>query len=261
MKKIIPFKKEIIFNSNISEITSISLEHKLSIDNLNVFGEFIVSGDYKISDNSDTVEPFDYNIPFNYVLDELIDTKSATVDVDDFYYEIVNEKVLSVSIDVCVDKLKEVLIVPEITNIEEKKDIIEELFEEQNRNNNISNDDNNIIINEENNNIVEQESNALRCVEEEDVLPGNEKINKVVEKNNEIITAKEKKENINDKINSIFSNVGDGDLYISYNVYIIREGDTVDSIMEKYSITEEDLKKYNNLSDLKLGDKIIIPAK
>ena len=258
MKKIIPFKKEIIFKTNISEITSISLEHQLSIDNLNVTGEFIISGDYKVSDKSKTLENFNYNIPFENILDSIYDTECATVDIDDFYYEIVNDKVLLISIDVCIDKLKEILIQDEIPNIEEKKDIIEELFEEQ-KQNDLSN---NIIDYEESDNSQEIDTNN-RCIDEDDILPGSEEIDKMDKKMDEEVklNKENKSDEINDKINSIFSNVGDGDIYVSYNVYIIREGDTVESIIDKYETTEEELKKYNNLTDLKLGDKLIIPAK
>ena len=38
MEKIIPFKKEIIFNDGLAEITSISLEHDLSINDNSVNG-------------------------------------------------------------------------------------------------------------------------------------------------------------------------------------------------------------------------------
>jgi len=42
-------------------------------------------------------------------------------------------------------------------------------------------------------------------------------------------------------------------------VYIVREGDTIDSIMSKYKITRDLLNEYNDLNELKLGDKLIIP--
>ena len=38
------------------------------------------------------------------------------------------------------------------------------------------------------------------------------------------------------------------------------EGDTIDKIIEKYNITKEELEKYNDLGDIKIGDKLIIPA-
>lgn len=58
----------------------------------------------------------------------------------------------------------------------------------------------------------------------------------------EVKLNKENNEMVNDKINSIFSNVGDSNTYVSYNVYIIREGDTIESIIEKYATNEELLK-------------------
>ena len=296
MKKIIPFRKEISFKTNINEITSISLEHQLTIDNLNIVGEFIVSGDYKMSNNSTTVESFDINIPFEISLDEKYDTSKATCDIDDFYYEIINNSVLSLSIDVCIDRLSEILIKNDLPNLEEKKDIIEELFEEKNIHENdedkqeqIVNDDYRkveISSNTKDYNDIQNTSctETDRCIEDEEIITNQnnnkltedelminqkeDKMNEVEVKhaitdNNNFLVKEEVvdvKESVNDKINSLFNNVDDVDAYVSYNVYIIREGDTVESIIEKYATNEEELKKYNNLSDLKLGDKLIIPA-
>lgn len=260
MKKIIPFRKEVLFKTNISEITSISLEQELSIDKLNISGTFMVSGDYKISDNSKTVEPFDLKIPFEIVLDEKYDTSHATCDIDDFYYEIVDNSILAVSIDVCIDKLTEILVEKPV--VYDKEDIIEELFEEEvkEKKAEIIEDENKVEIVEDND--IKDAVILDRCIEEDDIIPGEEE-SFMEEKIEEVEEVKEEKklESVNDKINSLFSNVGDGDIYVSYNVYIIRDGDTVESIMEKYGITEEELKKYNNTSDLKLGDKLIIPSK
>ena len=46
MNKIIPFKKELTFITDIYDITSISLEHNYKIKDNEVTGEFIVSGEY-----------------------------------------------------------------------------------------------------------------------------------------------------------------------------------------------------------------------
>lgn len=241
MKKIIPYKKEVIFKTNISEITSISLEHHLTIDNLNIKGEFIVSGEYKISDNSKTLENFNLQLPFEIILDEIYDTSKAIVDIDDFYYEIIDEKILSISIEVLIDKLSEILIKEELPVQEKQIDIIEELYEEQNN---------------EIKEAVIEEKKIDRCIEEDDILPG-EKENIKMQENN--VQEEINKPDLNNKINSLFSNIGEENMYVSYNVYIIREGDTIEEIISKYNVSEEELKKYNNLSDLKLGDKIIIP--
>ena len=249
IKKIIPFKKEIPFKTNISEITSISLEHNFFIENQNINGEFTVNGDYRVSDSSTMVEMFEYIIPFNYKLDDIYDLSNAIVDIEDFYYEIINDNILSISIDICIDKLKERLIINEIPNLEEKKDIIEELYVEQNKDEFVSN----VREDNINQNIIEEN----RCIEENDIIPVKGELDNL--KNQSIID--NKKENISEQINSIFSNIGDSNVYVAYNVYIIREGDTIEKIVDKYDITEDELKKYNNLSDLKLGDKIVIPAK
>ena len=53
MKKIVPFKKDIIFKTNLSEIVSISLEHSLHLEKDSLItGEFIISGEYKMTDTS-----------------------------------------------------------------------------------------------------------------------------------------------------------------------------------------------------------------
>ena len=50
------------------------------------------------------------------------------------------------------------------------------------------------------------------------------------------------------------------EVYSSYSVYIVREGDTIEQILSKYEITKEILEDYNDLTEIKLGDKIIIPC-
>lgn len=48
--------------------------------------------------------------------------------------------------------------------------------------------------------------------------------------------------------------------YVTYNVHIIRENDNIDSICLKYGVTKEDLAYYNDISNIKLGDKLIVPT-
>ena len=47
--------------------------------------------------------------------------------------------------------------------------------------------------------------------------------------------------------------------YTTYRVYIVRDGDTIQDIVERYSVSIELLKEYNVINDIKVGDKIIIP--
>lgn len=181
MKNIIPFKHDIIFKTNINEITSISLENTLSIYDNKLSGDFIVSGEYKEDIISDA-KPFNIKIPFSEVIDNY-NTKNATIDIDDFYYEVKDDNVLFISIDILLDKLE--LDTTERINLEDMDtNVITEVFNEP----------------------------------------------------------------------SFYE-----DSYVEYNVYIIRDGDTIDTILDKYDTTIEDLKKYNDIDNLKLGDKIIIP--
>ena len=86
MKKIIPFKKEIPFN-NIHEILSISLEHNLKKNTNNfITGEFVISGDYRMTDISVNTENFEFKLPFDIELDEKYIIDNAVIDIDDFYY-------------------------------------------------------------------------------------------------------------------------------------------------------------------------------
>ena len=218
MKNIIPFKKDIIFKTNISEVTSISLENSLNLKDDVIKGEFIVSGEYKISDKSESVDPFNLNLPFEIVIDEKYDTSKATIDIDDFYYEIVNDNVLRIAIDVLIDKLEEKPLIEEFELVDEtpKRTVLEE-----------------------------------RCIEKED---DEEQIEE------EKPIPREPKEEVEDKIESLFNQFSkDSEVYVTYNVFIVREGDTIESILDKYGIELDELKKYNDLSELKLGDKLIIP--
>ena len=45
-----------------------------------------------------------------------------------------------------------------------------------------------------------------------------------------------------------------------YAIILKRENETVEGIMQKYSVSKDILELYNNLNELKIGDKIIIPS-
>ena len=66
-------------------------------------------------------------------------------------------------------------------------------------------------------------------------------------------------ENNNENID-IFNGINSDDGYVTYRVYRVMEGDTIDKIIDKYNTTKEELEKYNDLGDIKIGDKLIIPS-
>lgn len=47
--------------------------------------------------------------------------------------------------------------------------------------------------------------------------------------------------------------------YVKYYVHIVNENDSFDSICLKYNVNVNLIKEYNNISELKVNDKIIIP--
>ena len=234
MKIIIPFKKEVVFKDNISEITSISLEHELNISDYLVKGNFIITGDYKVSDASSTVLPFNLDLPIALAIEDRYDVSKAICDIDDFYYEIVNDRKLSISIDISVDKLSE----KEITETKKNIEVLDNIEEER-----CIDTEDEIISNDEKEKL--ETSSEVR-----------DDIKKVEDTNNIEVN---KTDEVNKKIKTLFNTDSGTEEYITYQIYIIREGDTVESIVAKYDIDMESLKEYNDLSDLKLGDKIIIP--
>lgn len=62
-------------------------------------------------------------------------------------------------------------------------------------------------------------------------------------------------EETSEKINEVNTND-----YNSYTVYIVRDGDTLETIIEKYRVEKDILLEYNDLTEIKIGDKIIIPC-
>lgn len=227
MKKIIPFSKEIPFDSNIYEITSISLENTLHKDSNIILGDFIVSGEYRITETSINTLPFNYNIPFTIDIDETYDISDANIDINDFYYEIVDDKVLVVNIEVKVDNINEILY--------ERDDSMDDLVVDANLDLSKLDVDNINVTNIDADDINITNIDDVNITTVDDVNP---------------------KEDIK---KSLFSNLDMGDNYVNYRVYIVRENDNIDSIISKYNVTKDMLNEYNDLSNLKLGDKIIIP--
>ena len=219
MKKIVPFKKDIEFDSNIAEISSISLEHTLKLKEENlVSGEFIISGTYKMTEASVNVDSFEYKLPFDISIDKKYDTKNIDVDINDFYYEVINNELLSISIEVVLDGLEE--------KPEEEEEI--RMTEEK----------------------IETLGDREEVEKEEDT-----KTVSTVEENSEEVNREE-----DNTVKSIFEGLDENERYAVYKVHIVTENDTTESIISEYGITRDDLEAYNDLSDLKIGDKLIIPS-
>ena len=218
MRQIIPFQKELLFKTKVSEITSISLEHNLSLkeDHL-IKGEFHISGDYKMTEGSINRENFYFDLPFEIEIDDNYEESSIVVDIDNFYYELINNEYLKVNIDVFIEGNKK----EEVIDITKEEEESEEKIEREEPN-------------------IEQIN-----IEEEIDYQKPEKI--IIEENNQ-------KEDFN-----IFDGLDNTDTYVTYHIYIVKENDTIDKIIEHYKVTKEDIALYNNLEDIKPGTKLIIP--
>lgn len=63
------------------------------------------------------------------------------------------------------------------------------------------------------------------------------------------------------EVKTLFDSLDEtSETYSMYKVYIVKENDNIESIVLNYGITSEMLGEYNDLSDIKIGDKLIIPA-
>lgn len=218
MNKIIPFKKDILFDTGINEVISISLEHNFhTIDN-RVEGNFLISGDYKMNRESVNTDPFNKEVPFTIDIGENYKIDNIEVDIDDFYYEIINDNYLSVHIDLLLKNLEEI-------------EIVEDFFEE---------------ITEEVRN--EPPVEEQRCIEEEEVVMTQKPDDTYVFPEEEI----EESETI--AITNTTSTT-----YSTYKIYIMKEDESLENIMVKYAVERESLEKYNNLDNIQVGDKLIIP--
>ena len=256
--KIVPFVKDIKFNTKLSEITSISLEHDLKLEDLSVAGEFNISGNYKINDISINKEEFNFKVPVYISLDEKYDSSKVTIDIDNFFYEIINDEVLRVHIDVSLDNLEIIKedVKPIIEEVNKKKEEIlmpdelkikddEKLVE------NLRSDDDRKEVKKE----VVEETVMEEKVKEKEVIKEQVKEESVKEKK----TKKTQKEEIENAIKSNF--LSEEEMFVTYKVHIIRENETVEDIVKKYETTKEELELYNDLSNVVLGTKLLIPCK
>lgn len=286
MKKTVPFTKQIHFKTMIAEITNIEVTHDLEVkENNTIEGDILVDGSYKIHEASQIEEDFHYNLPFTIEVDDKYDIENAEIGVSDFYFEIINEEDLKVNVDLEIrnveeKKKKELDIEEDISNItddisldeevirshietipietEEKieslevpsVDEIEKNLDLDDINNTDTNcdGDNNIINSDVNNfNNIDSFSNLSIASTKDDSLPLENKEN--LSMNNQ-----------NNSYSNIFDTISTDETYVTYYVYIMRESDTIEGILDKYKITKEDLSSYNDIDSIKVGSKVIIPC-
>lgn len=119
MKSIVPYTKDIKFNSKIAEICSLSLEHEFSPKENELSGVFIISGEYKSHEVSVNKEPFEFKLPFSMEVTERVKKDSIDFEITDFTYEVIDDETLRVNIELSVYAE------------EEKEEKVEEIIEEE----------------------------------------------------------------------------------------------------------------------------------
>lgn len=212
MKNVIPFTKEIKFDSNISEITSISLEENYNCTSDTIDGEFIISGDYKSHELSVNKENFEYKLPFSVDLTEKIIPDTLNFEITDFSYDILNDNILKVNIEFKFD-----------AELDESR---EKLY-------------------------TEVEEYIKESIEETNFIEGDN----IKEEIEEIKEDRIDLEDENTIIDSIKEN---DDEYMTYHIHIVKESETIESICALYNSNTNLLSEYNDLSEFKVGEKLIV---
>lgn len=283
MKQVIPFSKEIEFKTNIASITSISLEHEEKIKEGEIVGDFIVFGDYKIHNDTTEKELFKYRLPFTALIPDNIEQSTISIDVQDFTYDQTNENTLKVDIDFYLEgEEKETLenddaelerneILDEQLKNEDEVPEIETLEEEPFNDSEFLKVD--VDFEREMNDLIEQTNTELENKVEgealvQDEIRGNEIMNEMNimdELNTEI-----KMEEIDNKVEietttEVEQESKDGKVtetkeeYVTYHVHIVKESETLENILNIYSTSIDVIKDYNDLTNLEIGQKLIIP--
>lgn len=223
MRQTIPFKKDITFKTKIGELTAIALDNDLTLKGEDlIVGNFYISGTYKMLETSTIEEEYSYKIPCEIAINEEYDTYNATIDIDDFYYEIINDEILRINIVVVINNLERKEIVEdEEEELETDDELTEELSKKENR-------------------------EVLEKLEEEEVNILDE-IPEIPRESKSFLEVKEEVKN-------------QKDTYLTYRVYMVKDDDTLEQILEKYEITKEQLADYNNLEEFAPGVKLVIPS-
>ena len=100
------FTKDITLTSKIGELTSISLDHDLQLRGEDTIkGDLYIKGKYKLTKASQIEEDFSYKIPCEIDISDEYDTYDATIDIDDFYYDVIDDEILKINIDLKIDNL------------------------------------------------------------------------------------------------------------------------------------------------------------
>ena len=274
MNKVVPFTKTISFRTMIAEITDIEVNHTLALnENHEVVGDILVDGKYKMTDASQIEEEFHYKLPFKIDIDERYNLDNLEIIISDFYFEIINEEDLKINVEIEMDGIEE----NKLPKLEEKRNSLEEVSEVLDTEEDfVRNKEDDILIpveiEEKKEKLEVPQNNPLHKLAEEikkDILTEDIPLVEVTKQEakkeikKETTSVKQEKDNNTSSTNmsSIFSSLASSEeTFSTYYVYMVRETDTIESIIDKYQTTKEELQNYNDLTNVKVGSKLIIPC-
>lgn len=245
MKQVIPFYKEIVFKNKIANLTSISLEHNEKVIDSEVSGEFIIYGEYKTHNDTTEKETFRFKLPFTALIPDDVDLETINVDITDFKYEQIDSDVLRVDIDFLLEG-------KELERFKDNQMLEDEILEKLEEEEKID------YLDEQIDNILNVEENDDERDFNLDILSNND-VNVTLnepEKVTDVVPLKE-----DDKVIQEQTQVKEEvkEEYITYHVHVVTSNDSVESIMKMYNANLDTLKEYNDIKELKVGDKVIIP--
>ncbi len=259
MNCIIPFESKVKFNTPVKEICSISLEHEITQNDHEILGNFIISGTYKEHELSINTSNFKFTVPFSVDLANRINHDTLEFSIDNFTYDLVgNDMNIYIDYALYAEDEKEDIVREEISEVDpldliavEPKDIAEENRKEQEK------EDIPVTDAEERTEDTPNES--------EEVIPHNTEIKEDISKEEVMEKINEQRDGI-DEINpqdiimdGNISNLGTENDYLTYHVHIVKETDSLESIAMHYKIDKDDIIKLNNIENITLNDKLIIP--
>ena len=251
MRQIVNIEKEIAFKTMLGDITSISLEEDLSfINDSEIEGNLIVSGTYRMTEASTLEEEFNYKVPVEIMLTSNLDEDKRKVAINNFTYKIVNEEALLINVELLIEGLEKIELEEDTSDFETEKIDDSDTLEEESLTEEVRGDSD---MNED----VEVLSTDL----DDNTLPDFSTVDHV-DKDTDITNTDNTNNNESKEVmNSIFTAFANTEeTYASYSVYILRENEILDDVISKYKITKEDLEEYNDLDNLRVGSKLIIPC-
>ena len=236
MNQVYTLDRDFLFKSKIYEITSISVEQNFEVNSSNIYGDFIVSGSYRLHEISINKEDFSFKVPFKHELPSNINLDTVKLDISDFNYNFNNLDELSVHIEYIVTA-------EEGVKVFESEDKLDDFLNEQKK---------------QDVDIIDLRSTPID-LPNEIIMPIAKGEKESSTDNKEVnITPNENKQDKIDE-NMIINSINGEDEYVLYHVHTVGISDSIESITKKYNISVNTLKEYNTFDTLELNMKLIIP--